>query len=124
MGRRGSGAKYFLPCCCIPDSIQGCMYANYLPPYCCIHVAAFVPTPRVGGEGDLGQNIYYHVAAFLIPFKGVCRQSFCHHAAALTSPQGSGARGSWAKYLLSCCCIPDSILFGMQPGHVLKKGEF
>ena len=32
--------------------------------------------------------------------------------------------GLWAKYLLPCCCISDSILFDMQHDNVLKKLNF
>ena len=32
--------------------------------------------------------------------------------------------GLQAKYMLSCCCTCDSILFDMQPDHVLKKFNF
>ena len=55
----------------------------------CHHIAAFYPIPRVTERGGgLGQNIYYHVAAFLISFKGACRQTICHHVAAFDPLQG------------------------------------
>ena len=53
-------------------------------------------TPSQGslrGGGGLGQNIYYHVAAFLISFKGACRQTICHHVAAFDpTPRVGGGR--------------------------------
>ena len=35
-----------------------------------------------------------------------------------------GSRDLWAKYLLPCCCILDSLLFDMQHVRVLKRVEF
>ena len=36
-------------------------------------------------------------------------------------PVGGGGGGLRAKYLLSCCCIRDFILFDIKHDHVLKK---
>ena len=40
----------------------------------------------------------------------------------LTPSVGRG--GLRAKYLLSCCCIRDSLSFDLQQDHVLKKLNF
>ena len=61
-----------------------------------------VPPPGFKGLGVCGQNICYHVVAFMIPFN----------------------QGQEGGYLLSFCCIHDSLLFDMQHDHVLKKLYF
>ena len=40
------------------------------------------------------------------------------------NPRVRGLRGLQAKYLRSCCCIPDSLYFDMQHDIVLKKFNF
>ena len=63
-----------------------------------------------GGRGVCGHNICYHVASFPDSL-----QSDMQHDHALkklnfyllTPSQGSGCL--WAKYLLPCCCIRDSV---------------
>ena len=38
--------------------------------------------------------------------------------------RGGGGNIRWAKYLLPCFCIRDSLQFDMQHDHVLKKLNF
>ena len=64
----------------------------------------FDPTPgswsRGRGTGVCVQNICHHVAAFVILFNLIWKFNF--------DLSGSGGGGMRAKYLLPCCCIPDS----------------
>ena len=74
--------------------------------------------PRVGG-GELRTNSCYHVAAIVIPFNLICNMTMLWKSWSFTYwPHlqgrrcvcvGGGGGVLRAKYLLPCCCIPDSL---------------
>ena len=89
----------------------------------------------LGGRGVWRQNIFDHVAAFLIPLYLICNMTMFWGSGILTfwpQTQGQGGgggvgwgwQGSAGIYLLPCCCIHDSLEFDMQHDHVLKKLYF
>ena len=79
------------------------------------------------GVGSAGNNICYHVTAFVIPFYLINMQH--DHVlkklyyGILTPPPGSSG-GMPAKYLLTCCCTCELIEFDMQHDYVLVKLNF
>ena len=60
-----------------------------------------------------GKNICYHVAAFVVPFNLISSMNMLWKSWILTfwtRPKvGGQVWGLWAKYLLLCCCICDSL---------------
>ena len=80
-GRGGGGgggwggwhqAKYLLPCCCIPESLQFDMQHDHVLKKFKFDLLTLSPG---SGVGVCEQNICYHVAAFLIPFSLICNMS-------------------------------------------------
>ena len=70
--------------------------------HCTEKVELWPLDPRVRG-GVCGQNIGYHVAAFLILFNLICNMTMLWKSWILANwPQ---PQGQWAKYLLPCCCL-------------------
>ena len=57
------GQKHLVPCCYIDDSIQFDMQHEHVLKGLTFDLLA----PMVVEVGASGQNIYYHVAAFMIP---------------------------------------------------------
>ena len=71
-----------------------------------------------GEEGGLfgicGQNICYHVSAFMVFFNKICNTCLkkLNFDLLTPSPGPEGGGVSWAlqaKYLVPCCCICDSL---------------
>ena len=67
-GLRGLQAKYLLPCCCIPDSINLICNMTMFWKSCNLTFSPYPQGQEGGGGGVCGQNVCYHVAAFVIPF--------------------------------------------------------
>ena len=66
----GLRAKYLLPCCCFRDSLNCDLQGNHV-----LKKSSFDPRVEgvgVGGEVVYGQNMCYHVAAFVILFNLIC----------------------------------------------------
>ena len=120
----GSGcllAKYLLWCCCICDSLKSDMQHDHILKK--VEFWPIDPIPRV--RGICGQNICYHVAAFVILFNLICNNTMFGKSFILTYwLHTQGRECLRAKYLLRCCCIHDSLQFDMQQDHVQKKLNF
>ena len=75
--------------------------------------------------GVCAQNFCYHVAAIVIFFNLICNMfMFLKKCFDLLTPSlgwGGGVVGLRAKYLLTCWCILDSLLFDMLHDYVLKN---
>ena len=75
-GGGGMWAKYLLTCCCIRASFKFDMQHKHVLRK--LNFYLLTPSPGsggvggVGGGGSLGQNICYHVAAFVILFNLIC----------------------------------------------------
>ena len=105
--------------------------------FCKKLILTFRPPGLEGVRGVPGQNIFYHVAASVIPFNLICNMTMFRKNWILTfwshqSTQGVCHRSqiqnhvwhvSYLLYLclqlLPCCCIRDS--FDVQHDHVLKS---
>ena len=67
----GLWAKYMLPRFSIRDSIKFCMQSDHVLEK--LNFDLLTPGSGDGGEqGSVGQNICYHVAAFMFPFNVKC----------------------------------------------------
>ena len=70
--------------------------------------------PHQGSEGGCGQSICDHIAAFVIPFNLICNMTLFWSSLMLTfwpQPRVEEGWGLWAKYLIPCYCIRDSLWF-------------
>ena len=68
LGWEGMWVKYLLPCCCVCHTLQFDIQHDYILKK--KEFWSLEPTDRI--KGGLRKNIYYHVAACVIPFNLIC----------------------------------------------------
>ena len=100
-------------------------YATWL---CFEQVEIWPFDPRVKREWGriCGQNICYHVDAFLILYNLICNKT-CSEKVDFWPPGSVCVCRGWglgANYLLPCCCLCDSLEFDMPHDNVLNKLSF